>query len=153
MDQIDKRILEFLQENAKIPNSEIAKRLGMAPSAILERVRKLERKNILKEYNARINPEAVNLDLLAFVMLSVDIPNWSESIGTQLSEIKWVQEVHEIAGHYSYLIKVRATSTGHLSEILKQEIGKVAEIAQTQSILVLKTIKEDIKLPTLSEIG
>ena len=150
MDSIDRQILEFLQENAKIANSEIAKRLNMAPSAILERVRKLEKKNILTGYTARINPEAVDLDLLAFVMMSVEVANWSDQIGPELSKIPWVQEVHEIAGHYSYLIKIRATSTSHLSEILKQEVGKITKISQTQSILVLNTVKEEIKLPTLS---
>jgi Lrp/AsnC family leucine-responsive transcriptional regulator len=58
LDKTDLHILRLMQENARISNADLARELGMAPSGILERVKKLEQKNVIRQYTARINPEA-----------------------------------------------------------------------------------------------
>ncbi|HSF41563.1 MAG TPA: Lrp/AsnC family transcriptional regulator, partial [Thermoanaerobaculia bacterium] len=67
IDDTDRQILTILQSNARISNAEIARQVGMAPSAILERIRRLEAKGVIQGYETRINPEALGLGLLAFV--------------------------------------------------------------------------------------
>jgi Lrp/AsnC family leucine-responsive transcriptional regulator len=67
IDDVDVRILNILQENARTTQSEIAKTVGLAPSAVLERVRKLEGKGCIREYVASIDPHIANRPLLAFV--------------------------------------------------------------------------------------
>ena len=69
IDETDRQILNILQENARTPNAEIARQVGMAPSAVLERVRRLETKGVIEGYETRLNPEALGLGLLAFVFV------------------------------------------------------------------------------------
>ena len=72
IDEIDIQIVEILQQNARTPNAEIARQVGMAPSAILERIRKLEERGVILGYSARVNPEAFGLGLMAYVLVRAD---------------------------------------------------------------------------------
>ncbi len=147
MDQRDLHILSLLQQNARISNSEIGRRLGMAPSAILERIRKLERDGSLRGYSARVDPAALGLDLLAFIFVQADERPGGEDLGARLAELPEVQEVHHIAGEDCYLVKVRCASPEGLGKLLKERLGAFEEIRRTRSIVVLGTIKEEIGLP------
>ena len=69
IDEIDRQILNILQQNARTSNAEIARQIDMAPSAVLERIRRLEAKGVIQGYEARINPEALGLGVLAFVFV------------------------------------------------------------------------------------
>ena len=72
IDETDLQILKILQSNARTPNAEIARQVGMAPSAILERIRKLEQRGVIQGYEARIAPEALGLGMLAFVAVRTE---------------------------------------------------------------------------------
>jgi Lrp/AsnC family transcriptional regulator, leucine-responsive regulatory protein len=148
--QLDKtsiKILELLTDNAKITNSDIAKQIGLVPSAVLERVRKLEKNGVINGYTALINKDVFKLNLLAYVLIAVDVPNWDDTITSQLVDIPWVQEIHEITGEESYLLKIRTQGPEHLSNILKNYIGKVKAVKYTKSTIVLKTLKETTNFP------
>jgi len=147
MDQKDLDILALLQANARISNSEIGRRLGLAPSAILERIRKLERQDAIRGYSARIDPAAVGLGLLAFIFVQANEGPGSGDLGAALAAIPGVQEVHHIAGEDCYLVKVRCGSTEALGVLLRDRLGAFPEIERTRSIVVLGTIKEDAELP------
>ncbi|MGO1520343.1 MAG: Lrp/AsnC family transcriptional regulator, partial [Sphingobacterium sp.] len=69
LDHIDLQIIRIMQENARTNNADIARELGMAPSAILERVKKLEQKQVILQYNARINPIALDQNMLSFIFI------------------------------------------------------------------------------------
>ena len=143
MDKIDKTIIELLRENARIANSDIAKHLGMAPSAIWERIKKLEDNNVIQRYCAIINPISVDLNILAYVTISVNSANWSDKLAMQLQEINRVEELHEVIGEDSYLIKVRVKDMEELSEVLKNKIGVIPEISATKTVIAVKSLKED----------
>lgn len=143
MDKIDKTIIELLRENARIANSDIAKHLGMAPSAIWERIKKLEDNNVIQRYCAIINPISVDLNILAYVTISVNSANWSDTLAMQLQEINRVEELHEVIGEDSYLIKVRVKDMEELSEVLKNKIGVIPEISATKTVIAVKSLKED----------
>src|SRR5690554_7462543 len=98
LDQIDLQILRLMQENARINNADIARELGMAPSGILERVKKLEQKNVILRYNAQINPAAVGQKLLAFIFIKANDGLGSPETAKALAAIPEVQEVDDIAG-------------------------------------------------------
>src|SRR5262245_64381253 len=72
IDAIDARILTILQENARTSNAEIARQVDLAPSAVFERIRKLEERGVIEGYGARVNPKAMGLPLLAFVFVRAD---------------------------------------------------------------------------------
>src|SRR3954453_21322431 len=108
LDDIDLQILSLLQPNSGLTNIELAKNIGMAPSAILERVKKLEQKGIIEGYPTRIRPEALNLKLLAFIFIKSGEGPGNVAVAKQLIKIPEVLELHHIAGEDCYLAKVRA---------------------------------------------
>jgi Lrp/AsnC family leucine-responsive transcriptional regulator len=150
-DDIDLEIMTILQENARTSNAEIARRLGMVPSAILERIRKLEGREAIRTYEARLDPAALGLELLAFVFVrSGELPGETSS-GERLAEIPEVLEAHHIAGEDCYLVKVRAASPAALGRLLKERIGSIPTVTSTRTTIVLGTLKETGRLPLVTE--
>lgn len=146
IDDIDRRILTILQANARTSNADIARAVRMAPSAVLERVRKLERRGIITGYEARIDPAAVDMDLTAFTFVKTEEPVGAIDTGQQLAAVPGVQEVHYVAGTAAYLIKVRAPDTRALADLLKV-IGRLPTVRDTNSTVVLHTVKETGGVP------
>src|SRR5574341_833488 len=107
IDGIDLQILNILQQNARVTNADIARHIGMAPSAVLERMRKLETRGLICGYEARLNPKELGLGLLAFIFVRTDEGPGKPETGPLLAEIPEVQEVHHIAGEDCYLVKIR----------------------------------------------
>ncbi|HVM88930.1 MAG TPA: Lrp/AsnC family transcriptional regulator [Puia sp.] len=147
IDAVDLKILAALQSDACLQNAALAKKLGMAPSAVLERVKKLEQKGAIKSYATRIAPEALDLNLLAFIFIKSSDGPGNVSVSKQLSKIPEVLELHHIAGEDCYLIKVRAKDPLSLIHFMRQRIGKISGILSTKSTIVLETLKEDNYLP------
>jgi len=98
MDSTDHQILEILQQNARTSNAEIARRVGMAPSAVFERIRKLEERGVIAGYQARLDARALGLPLVAFVFVRTAEPPGECVAAARLSAVPGVQEVHHIAG-------------------------------------------------------
>jgi Lrp/AsnC family transcriptional regulator, leucine-responsive regulatory protein len=147
IDEIDNKILSILQDDARTSNAEIARRLAMAPSAILERIRKLETRGLIASYQARLNPKALNAGLLAFIFVLADERTGSDDAGTLLAAMPEVQEVHHIAGEDCYLVKVRIADTDALGELLRQRFGAISSIRSTRTTIVLSTLKETAQIP------
>jgi Lrp/AsnC family leucine-responsive transcriptional regulator len=122
----------------------------MAPSAILERIRKLESKNLIQRHETRVDPEAAGLPLLAFVQVRVSDRIAEMTSGEQLAAIPNVQEVHHVAGEDCYLVKIRAADPRDLGELLREQIGALPSVLSTRTTIVLETVKESSRLPLLS---
>ncbi len=152
IDKIDLTILSILQDNGRTSNAEIARQVNMAPSAVLERMRKLERKGIIKGFEAVLNPKDVGYTLTAFTFVRADEGVGSTDIGKGLSRVPGVLEVHYTAGQDSYLVKVRATDTEHLQGIL-QQFGAIPGVRDTRTTVVLTTLKESRSLPLGTQPG
>ena len=154
IDDVDLQILTILQENARTSNAAIARRVGMAPSAVLERVRKLEGRGVIAGYEARLAPRALGRELLAFVFVKVQERPASEEAGRAIAAVPEVQEVHHVAGEDCYLAKVRAASPADLGRLLRETFGAIPAVASTRSTIVLETLKEtgQLALPERSEL-
>lgn len=152
-DATDRQIISLLQGNARITNADIARQLGMAPSAILERIRKLEGRGVIEGYETRIAPRAVGLGLLAFVFVRSDERAGADDTGERLAAVPEVQEVHHVAGEDCYLAKVRARDPEDLGRILKERFGTIPQVRSTRSTIVLGTLKESARLALDVESG
>jgi len=141
IDDIDLQILEILQEKARIPNAEVARQVGMAPSAVLERIRKLESQGIISGYEVRLNPEHFGQKLSVFIFIEADHAA-NPALAMALADITGAQEVHQIAGNDGYLLKLRVADTEALGRILRDEIALVRGVRGTRTQVVLATIKE-----------
>ncbi|SKB34913.1 Lrp/AsnC family transcriptional regulator, leucine-responsive regulatory protein [Parapedobacter luteus] len=142
LDHVDLTIIRLMQENARINNADIARELGMAPSAVLERVKKLEQKQVILQYNAKINPAAVNQKLLSFIFIKAADGIGCATTGQALAAIPEVQEVHDIAGDDGYLVKVRTADASALVELMRNSFAKIPNIISTRTTIVLETVKE-----------
>jgi Lrp/AsnC family transcriptional regulator, leucine-responsive regulatory protein len=151
IDTTDRQILTILQSNARTPNAEIARQVGMAPSAILERIRKLEQRGIIQGYEARIDPRALGLGLLAYVAVRTDERVGDECAGERLARIPEVQEVHHVAGEDCYLLKVRVRDAKALGRLLQDQIKAVEPVRSTRTTVVLDTLRETSLLPLHEE--
>jgi Lrp/AsnC family leucine-responsive transcriptional regulator len=147
LDNTDLQILSLLQADARMQNNELARQVGLAPSAVLERVKKLEQKGIIKGYTTRINPHALDLKLLAFIFIKSNKRPGDTSIAKQISKIPEVLEVHHIAGEDCFLVKVRTTDAQSLLQLMRNQFGKIPNITSTKTTIVLDTSKDENYLP------
>ncbi len=147
IDDIDRQILTILQENARTSNAEVARQVGMAPSAILERIRRLENRGVIEGYEVRINPEAIGLSLLAFVSVATTDMAGDTDTAQLLAQIPEIQEAHHIAGEDCYLLKVRVENTKALSHLLRDRISALGTVRSTRTTVVLDTLHERRTLP------
>src|SRR5215468_4250312 len=146
IDTTDGIILNILQANARTSNAEIARQVDLAPSAVFERIRKLEERGVIEGYHARIRPREVDLPLLAFVFVRADDRRADET-ALRVASIPEVLEVHDVAGEDCLLAKVRAADTEALGRLLRERFGAIDSITSTRTTIVLETVKESSALP------
>ena len=147
IDDIDRQILNILQTDARTPNAEVARQVGMAPSATLERLRKLEQQGVIAGYAARLDPQQLGAGLLAFVFVRTDDGVAAERTEAKLAEIAEVQEVHHVAGEDCFLLKVRTADTAALGRLLRDRIAHIGTVRSTRTTIVLETVKDVTTLP------
>lgn len=146
-DAIDFQILAILQDNARTTQADIAKAVGLAPSAVLERMRKLEAKGAVRDYVARIDPHVADRSLLAFVAVRSTEYGPEAPSAVRLAAVPDVLEVHHVAGEDCYLLKVRARDAEHLGKLLRTQIAAVPNVTSTRTTIVLETVKESARIP------
>ncbi len=148
LDSIDIQLLTILQENARTSQADMARAVGLAPSAVLERLRKLEARGIVSGFAALLSPKAVCLGQLAFVAVRVSgTGEQEEQAGARLAAVQEVLEVHHVAGEDCYLLKVRTRDAQHLGALLRQRLGRIPGVVSTRTTVVLETVKETPRLP------
>ena len=151
---MDRRILSLLQQDARLPNAEIARRVGMAPSATLERLRKLEERGVIRGYEVRLDPRKLGLGLTAFIFVRAQGSKSGElDTGERLGQHPNVLEVHHIAGEDCYLVKVRAVDTEDLGRMLSRDISTIPNVVSTRTTIVLGTLKESTRIPVPGQPG
>lgn len=151
LDTVSLEILRILQEKARIPNIEVSRQVGLAPSAVLERIRKMEKQGIIDGYEVSLNPERFNCSQVSFIHVTSTASKF-QKVGEQLASIAEIQEVHFVAGSDCYLIKVRSSDTGALAELLQNQISQIDGVVSTRTETVLSTIKETNRISIPSSI-
>ncbi|MEA5498879.1 Lrp/AsnC family transcriptional regulator [Limnoraphis robusta] len=147
MDAIDNKVIQHLMVQGRITWSELATLLGLSAPATAERVRRLEERGIIQGYNARINPEAVGCELMAFIAVTLQQPQYRDAFLQRIQEISEVMECHHVTGDDDYLLKVRCQNTRHLERIVSEQIKGISGILRTRTTVVLSTSKETSAIP------
>jgi Lrp/AsnC family transcriptional regulator, leucine-responsive regulatory protein len=147
IDEIDTVILDLLQENARISQAEVARVVGLAPSAVLERIRKLESKGVIKGYAALVDPHALEQSMLAFVAVRSEQAPGDDSVAQALARCPEVLELHHVAGDDCFLLKVRARDAEHVGQLLRHRFGRIPGVRSTRTTIVLETVKETPRMP------
>jgi Lrp/AsnC family leucine-responsive transcriptional regulator len=142
IDDIDRQLLNFLQADARISNAELARRVGMVPSGVLERVKKLEDRGFIRGFEARLDAKKLGFGLVAFAFVKSDDRVGGIESAQALAAIPEVQEVHHIAGEDCYLIKIRVADVEALGRLLREKVGVIPSIRSTRTTIVMETLKE-----------
>ncbi len=142
IDGKDREILSILLEDAAISKAEIARRVGLAASAVSERLRRMETDGVVQGYEVRVNPAALDKPLLAFVFVTDAKPSQGFDTAAALADVTGLEELHKIAGEDCYLLKIRAAGTDELNAIIEQQINPVQSVTRVRTTIVLKSVAE-----------
>lgn len=146
IDETDRLILQLLQENSRLSHAEIGRRVGLVPSSVCQRVRRLEDRGIVESYGCVLNGRALNVGLIAFVMIRTNDASSERGAGTRLAAMPHVLEVHRVVGDACFIVKARVRDTDALDAML-QLIAGIPSIVSTRTTIVVSTMKETLTLP------
>ena len=138
IDNIDRGILSELMINAKVPYTEIAKKLIVSAGTIHVRMKKMEEAGIVKNSRLHINYELLGFDLTAFLGIYLEKGSTYTDVIQQLNLIPEIVEAHYTTGVYSIFAKIRCKNTKHMRQILNEEIQSIKGIQRTETIISLE---------------
>lgn len=140
-DAVDQQILAILRENGRASHATIAKAVGLSAPAVGERIRKLELTGVILGYRAVLNPTALGLPICAFVAIIPQPRNPAANLVESLMALPEIEELHAVAGNYSYIAKVRVASTQEL-DVFLDRLWMLKGVERTQTTMVLRTSVE-----------
>ncbi|MCW4027900.1 MAG: Lrp/AsnC family transcriptional regulator [Candidatus Bathyarchaeota archaeon] len=144
IDEVDKVILDMLQEDARKSFREIAERANVSEATIFVRVRKLLERGIIKRFSALVSSEQIGRGLTAFVLIDAD-PKRLQDVYEALSVVDDIYEIYDVTGSYYAIVKIRTTGREKLKDIIDR-IGLIEGITRTETAIVFRCIKEETKI-------
>ncbi|MCP3945123.1 MAG: Lrp/AsnC family transcriptional regulator [Desulfobacteraceae bacterium] len=145
MDEIDRHTLKALQKDGRKKNSELAKETGLAPSTMLDRVKKLEDNKIVRGYRAVINPEKLGLKAQGFACISLDRHRVKDIkiLENEIKNIPNVKACYHITGRFDYLLHVVAKDLDDFGKLIKKRLATIPGMGKIETFLVYSEVKKD----------
>lgn len=149
LDRTDRRILECLQDDGRISNVALARKVNLTPTPCLERVKRLERDGYIRGYTALLEPEMVGAGLLVFVEIDLlrTSPDVFREFRKEAGKLPEILECHLVSGNFDYLIKARVRDMQQYRELLGEKILSLPGVNGSRSYVVMEEVKETSKLP------
>jgi len=149
LDRLDRKILIELQQNGRMSNTELARRINLSATPCVERVKALERMGFIQGYEARLNPAMLNLELLVFVEISLlrTSPDVFDDFRDAVFELPQVLECHLVSGNFDYLVKARVADMGAYRKLLGETLLTLPGVRESRTYVVMETVKELQSLP------
>jgi Lrp/AsnC family leucine-responsive transcriptional regulator len=141
VEETDRTILTLLARDGRMSFTELSRRTGLSVSAAQQRVRRLERRGIIRGYTAVISPDQAGLPLTAFISIKPFDPAAADDAPERLADLPAIEACHSVAGEENYILKVRVASPAQLEDLL-QEIRSAASVS-TRTTIVLSTPYEN----------
>ncbi len=136
LDQIDTLLIAALQEQGRLRLEDLARRVKLSPSTVHDRLRRLQRDGVIRKWTITVNPQALNLTVLAFVGVRASRP--CSELVEALARIHEIEEAHSVDGQLSLIVKLRATSTEHLLDLIER-LKRIPGVESTETTVALKT--------------
>lgn len=143
LDSIDKKLLMLLQQDAKKTTKELSLKLNLSVTAIYERIKKLEREKVIKNYVALLNPDMINKSFIVFCHIKL-LQHTRESISVFEKEVVQLSEVLEcfhVSGDYDYILKVSVGSMEEYREFMINKLTSLQYIGSTHSSFMIGEVK------------
>ena len=149
LDAIDRAILAELQQEGRLSNLELAQRVHLSPSACLRRVKALEDSGVIAQYVAMVNPRAVGKHGVSFTIINLETMNTPqlEAFEQAVRDQPEVLDCFYVAGSNDYLIRFTYRDAEDLERIHSEVLMRLPNVARTNSLLVLRTVKKTTALP------
>lgn len=143
LDRIDKNILRELQNDGRISNVELSKRIGLSPTPCLERVKRLEKNKIIRQYTTLLDPNLLNASLMVYVEItlhrsSADVFDRFNLAANQLDSIL---ECHLVSGDFDYLIKTRVSDMSTYRKVINETLLALPDIKDSRTYVVMEEVK------------
>jgi Transcriptional regulators len=146
MDNTDIKILNCLSANARANASEIAEKVKLSTSAVIERIKKLENSDTILGYTVILNPQKLNKDVIAMMSVAIDHPKFNDGFVEAVMQNHHITECLYIAGDFDYLLKVITDNTQMLEGVLN-EIKSIPGVSKTKTNIVLSSPKNEYSIP------
>ena len=145
MDPIDRTTLGALQGNGRLSNADLARLNDMAPSSMLERVRRLEERGLITGYRAVLDPKAIGYQVEAMVMITLDRHQASpiDAFENSVQKIPEVKSCYHLTGRYDYILHVAVRDIDHLGALIRHTLATIGGVEKQETFLILSTVKED----------
>ena len=155
LDRIDRHILRLLQEDGRITNLELARRVGISPPPCLRRVRALEAAGLIRGYHADLVPEALGFGITVFAQIGLDSQAESDLQAFEGLIATWpeVREAHMLAGETDFLLKIVAPDWDSYQRFLSARLTAAPNVAHVKSALVLRVSKSAPGVPFAEEVS
>ena len=141
-DDIDRKILDLLQKDDRLALADLSKAIGAPASTLNDRIKRLVAHGVIDGFHARLSPEALGLNLLAFIFVSWSDPKVEPIFLKKIHTVPTVLECHHVTGAWNYLMKVRVGTTRDLEKFLAETVKTVAGVERTETVIVLSSAKE-----------
>lgn len=146
LDEADHKILRELQRDARISFKTIAQKVGVSEATVFVRVKKMQQGGVIRGYSVIVDPKAVGKNLTAIVLVRATPKAFPGTLDA-LRKFDEIYEIYDVTGEYYSILKIRTSGTEELGKIM-DEVGKIDGIAGTETIIVLRTVKEDFAVRT-----
>ncbi|WP_417763815.1 leucine-responsive transcriptional regulator Lrp [Shewanella sp.] len=148
LDRIDRNILNELQNDGRMSNVELSKRVGLSPTPCLERVKRLEKQGYIKGYNAQVNPQLLGASLLIFVEITLnrDTPDVFDKFNRAVQYLDNIQECHLVSGDFDYLLKTRVEDMSAYRKLLGETLLKLPAVSDTRTYVVMEEVKQSNRI-------
>ncbi|MBK8500769.1 MAG: Lrp/AsnC ligand binding domain-containing protein [Saprospiraceae bacterium] len=138
IDKLDRQILSILMQDAKMPYTDIAKKLFVSGGTVHVRMRKLEQMGVVQEANLKVNYSLLGYDISAFIGIYLDKSSMYNEVISSLKNIPEVVAAHYTTGNYAIFARVVCKDTQHLREVLSAKIQSILGIQRTETFISLE---------------
>ena len=147
LDAVDRNILDHLQRDGRISNVDLAREIGLSPSACLRRMRDLEASGVIDRYAAILNQAAAGFGLSVFVQVTLERQAAIKAFERSVADRPEVMECYLMAGDADYLLRVVVTDVAAYQRFLKDHLARIPGVASVRSSFALNRVKYDTALP------
>lgn len=148
LDRIDRNILRQLQLNGRISNVELSKSVGLSPTPCLERVKRLERTGVIRQYTAIVEPSAVDASLLVYVEIKLhrNSADVFDRFNLAAQRLDTILECHLVSGDFDYLLKTRVSDMSTYRGVLNETLLALPDIKDSRTYVVMEEVKYSTNL-------
>lgn len=148
MDELDKEILDILQQNANLPVADIAKEVGLSTTPCWRRIQKLEEEGVIQRRTVILNETAINLNTTVFLSIRISSHNqtWIKKFEDVVSSIPEIVECYKVSGNVDYILKIMIPNIDHYDHVYQQIISQVT-IHTISTFFVTNKVKTPRKMP------